>query len=377
MLACESLTATLCISQVRPRRRSPTLGDTGAATRHLQSVQAPEQAEAGANPRGALAHDPGQEAKAATAAVRGGGDSIWKRSLLLLLVCSAWATPSMDVQENLDGWHAAIRGRFPYIVSIRGRYREHHCIGAVIYERLVLTSSQCVGDVGPNPIIVIGSQGYLDDRWTDGVQEQRVEMAHRHPNWTKNVEEGYDVALLRLPRAVKVRTPRLAGRDFNAYANLALVAFTLGNTLKMAPFQIVRNTLCPHMAGMVDSMLCMHSAISAMHSGDSGGPVLLLDSMDPSDNNIDGKTNDPKGDLIVGVVSYANYSALNESGIGIVPVSEVREWIDSYVPEEVQPPRDNSILLTLAILAPTLIFWLILTGWGRRTTPAPTVSRHD
>ena len=37
----------------------------------------------------------------------------------------------------------------------------------------------------------------------------------------------------------------------------------------------------------------------------------------------------PENDLVVGIVSYANYSNLSESGVGAVLISEVQDWIKS------------------------------------------------
>ena len=52
--------------------------------------------------------------------------------------------------------------------------------------------------------------------------------------------------------------------------------------------------------------------------GCSGGPALI------ADWRFDG----PKEDLIVGIISYANFSALEDSGVAFVKISKVRTWID-------------------------------------------------
>eukprot|EP00803_Ostreobium_quekettii_P000022 evm.model.scf_617.1 EVM.evm.TU.scf_617.1 scf_617:2401-9197(-) len=240
--------------------------------------------------------------------------------------------PSSPIREWIGsdtseaGGCAMLHGRFPCIVSVRGRHRERHC--------MVLTSANCVQNVGPNPIMLIGSEEYIGGRWTEGVQEQRMEMANMHPKWTENVEEAYDAVLLHVPCSVKVQKPGLAERGFNAAARLAVVAFMLGHSPELAPFHMVRNTRCPHVKGMVDSMLCTHSNMPAsMYSGCSGGPVLQSDGTDGASSNTDGKTNDTRHDVVVGVLSYANFSALSDSGAEIVPSSPIREWIGSDTSE--------------------------------------------
>ena len=89
-------------------------------------------------------------------------------------------------------------------------------------------------------------------------------------------------------------------------------------------------------------------------AGLSGGPVLIADT----------KTDGPKEDLVVGIVSYANYSSLEESGIAFVKVSEVRAWIDSIVTPQVsnltnESPCSICLLLSSAIFIENLYsLWL-------------------
>lgn len=45
----------------------------------------------------------------------------------------------------------------------------------------------------------------------------------------------------------------------------------------------------------------------------------------------DPEQNDPQDDLIIGVVSAANYSALSGSGISCILIQGALEWINSII----------------------------------------------
>ena len=47
-------------------------------------------------------------------------------------------------------------------------------------------------------------------------------------------------------------------------------------------------------------------------------------------------------DVVVGIVSYANLSALDESGIGCVLVSQADDWIKTIIIEKVLSTRTKN-----------------------------------
>ena len=53
----------------------------------------------------------------------------------------------------------------------------------------------------------------------------------------------------------------------------------------------------------------------------------------------DAQTGDPKDDVIVGIVSYANYTSLDDSGTGVVHIGKVLDWIQGIISRKVPPPR--------------------------------------
>ena len=69
--------------------------------------------------------------------------------------------------------------------------------------------------------------------------------------------------------------------------------------------------------------------------GDSGSPVIVPKSLltNPQERHFDMEyANDA---LIVGIVSYANFSQLHESGAAGVLISAIRDWIDVIIPKKV------------------------------------------
>lgn len=80
------------------------------------------------------------------------------------------------------GWQSTQKGRFPALVSIRGRAREHVCFGTVIRKLYILTTAECVERVGPNPIVVIGLHGRDDDCGVSGVEVGQFHLAIFHSN---------------------------------------------------------------------------------------------------------------------------------------------------------------------------------------------------
>ena len=63
-------------------------------------------------------------------------------------------------------------------------------------------------------------------------------------------------------------------------------------------------------------------------SGTSGSPVLMGDSGDIA-------WSDPHKDVVVGIVSFANYSALKDSGVGCVRMATIHSWVMQTISPQV------------------------------------------
>lgn len=51
------------------------------------------------------------------------------------------------------------------------------------------------------------------------------------------------------------------------------------------------------------------------------------------------KWGDPHKDLVVGIVSCGNYSALEDSGIGCIRITSVHKWIMQIISPQVLAPQ--------------------------------------
>ena len=82
-------------------------------------------------------------------------------------------------------------------------------------------------------------------------------------------------------------------------------------------------------------------------TGCSGGPVLILHAPHQHGMAVDIDNGNPDSDLLVGIVSYSNYSCLENSGVGCVVVSKVKDWIDETIASKVV--RQNTAICRLGM----------------------------
>ena len=64
--------------------------------------------------------------------------------------------------------------------------------------------------------------------------------------------------------------------------------------------------------------------------GDSGAPVMVSEDNLIHENSTNKYPGAQVDDLLVGIVSCANYSALHDSGIGVIPIANIRDWLDTF-----------------------------------------------
>ncbi|CAD7698871.1 unnamed protein product [Ostreobium quekettii] len=271
--------------------------------------------------------------------------------------------------SDKNPWRPAPQNRFPWFVSIRGRSREHLCAGMLVEKRYVLSSAYCIDIVGPNPILVVSPTGLMDDRWTPGVQEIRAETAIIHPQWTGKVEHGHDVALLRLPRPLDIATPRLASVKSRSQdgkpevqPNAIVYSFRLGHVLEVAQFKVVARASCPNLTSLSTDSFCIHSKVASGCEGCSGGPVIVPDTPLHQDCTSNASQGYHEIDLVVGIVSCANFSALETSGVGCILISEIGDWLDSIIPSrKPQWTSDTHLVVLSAIMVIALVMAFIAT----------------
>eukprot|EP00803_Ostreobium_quekettii_P007084 evm.model.scf_22.8 EVM.evm.TU.scf_22.8 scf_22:118500-127836(+) len=273
-------------------------------------------------------------------------------------ICFLWFC--LHIHATKDNWQPASRGRFPSMVSVKGRGRSHVCSGVLIGSRFIITTANCVDVVGPNPIVAVGARDIDDDRWDDGVEELRVERAHRHPNWTGSIYDGYDVALLQLPREIIAPMPRMANESTAPHPNTKVHSLVFEQSLEAGLFVVVNPELCPNMGTLSPDMFCIYSSTSGMQPGSSGGPVLILNgALNSNSDGLVDESQQPSKDLLLGVVSCSNFSSLEESGIGCTAVSAFRPWINSIVSPQVDAIDDPTNIAGVVVF----IFFLMAAAF--------------
>lgn len=238
----------------------------------------------------------------------------------LLIIFGTFGQQCDGCGVNMQGWIRTPEGRISSFVSLRSPRNEHVCSGILIDEFHVLTAAHCIKASTENARMIVGTQNGAKNRRVHAhqVEKLRAESCFKHPAYTGNPEDGYDIALLRLPQPVGITASPLADPMADLYPGLEVQVLQFDEGLKSSRFTVVRNDLCPHLKGLGSSTFCAFSREVTPQSGCSGGPALI------ADWRFDG----PKEDLIVGIISYANFSALEDSGVAFVKISKVRPWID-------------------------------------------------
>lgn len=252
-----------------------------------------------------------------------------------------------NVQENIAAGTDAPCSRFPYMASLRTTDDVHKCGGVLIASEWIVTAAHCVDErsgLWPNMIIAVGScqlrdmTGIMDSGRT--VERFRNLDIHMHPNWTGRLEDGSDIALVRL-RGASVNQPVPLAIRTNALVNVnAVTALGWGGTsddesaenLQITNnLRLLENKYCDDESDgwgdiIQESMICTSGLREGLDTceGDSGGPLLMA--FAPGGLIEKGA---PDLDTLVGITSFGEDSDCGASPLPSVytRVTSFNEWI--------------------------------------------------
>lgn len=241
-------------------------------------------------------------------------------------------TKGAEFRPNIVGGVDAVKGEFPFQVSLQSPSGSHFCGGSLIKKNWVLTAAHCVASWNKANKVVVGLHDRTDKTGTESFTVTKV-MAH--PQYNRQTLD-YDYALLQLSGDSAFRTIDLnsteieipdAGQAMNVWTagwgTTKEGSYGLPRILQKVEVPLVSQKACNAPASyngeITDRMICAGYEAGGKDScqGDSGGPLFVQQT---------------SGDfLLVGVVSWGEGCArANKYGV-YSKVNHEINWIAQQI----------------------------------------------
>jgi len=227
--------------------------------------------------------------------------------------------PQQKGFEKIVGGVEAVKGDFPFIVSLRGSYGGHFCGGSLIKKDWVLTAAHCV-PAGIKTVVA----GLYDQGKPQEAETFAVDKVISHPDYNKKPQD-YDFALVHLKGESKLPPVNLNRKELAGKADLVTAGWgyteengEIPNILRKVTVPLVSAEACAaaYPGKITDRMLCAGLPEGGKDScqGDSGGPLLA---------------GAGTSRVLAGVVSWGEGCARPKKFGVYSKVTAVLGWIDS------------------------------------------------
>lgn len=252
--------------------------------------------------------------------------SVYFIVLCLLVLCVKYVS-GRNNDEALEALR--LRARFPFMVSIRN-FNRFDCGGVLIGSHTVLTAAQCVDErYGRKRLPYMWLNATETETRTEGIMPRQAVDVRMHPNYTGDIFDGYDFAILLLNEtADPLQTIAPGDPEYeipipgNYLTFLGFGRSTRSSSrspyLQLVTYDIIEPAACRNSDDLVfleKGMICLEGDTPC--SGDQGGPLF-------EDRGAG------YGNHLFGIVS-AIACDLNSRLVSIpsIVVPEIAAWIDA------------------------------------------------
>lgn len=251
------------------------------------------------------------------------------------IAAQAALTPvqTLMIKPEIVGGTDAVKGEFPFQVSIQKNGTSHFCGGSLIKPNWVLTAAHCVANWSSNTKVIVGLHDRNDKVGTESFSVLKVIT---NPQWDSE-KYDYDFALLQLSGDSKFTPIELNSTEIaipedgtdpvmvwtSGWGTTREGSFGLPRILQKVEVPLVSSKVCnsttAYSGKVSDRMLCAGLEQGGKDScqGDSGGPLFVQRA-----------SGNP---LLVGVVSWGEGCArANKYGV-YSKVNNQVDWISQQI----------------------------------------------